>query len=327
MVILPKEKPVLGKLNSYYLRLRKLLEHCQGEFGSGCIHFEAPAAEGMVFFDKDEVLNGVFVSKEGETEGPQAIDTLLDAVGYNFTINIFYIAPELVYFWAHMPMAKVIYKNLSTEFTDFEVLYSKMRSEKLTGFFNILLNNGEGSALYFLNNGEVVGGSCSWKIVGNFGSKENLDLLFTKLKTVGGIFHVNKISSLNALVGYETKEPVGQQTSLNVFESLEELLIIVERTGLENRKMKEKFSLLLKNKFVQKADQYTFLDPFAAEFEYAGHKITYAGSSTDKEVFRGVVESVKELAGELGILPQVQDAAGAWRQKYVEMIREFDINF
>ncbi len=326
MVILPKEKPVLGKLNSYYLRLRKLLEHCQGEFGSGCIHFEAPAAEGMIFFDKDEVLNGVFVSKEGETEGPQAIDTLLDAAGYNFTINIFYIAPELVYFWAHIPMAKVIYKNLSTEFTDFEVLYSKMRSEKLTGFFNILLNKGEGSALYFLNNGEVVGGSCSWKIVGNLGSKENLDLLFTKLKTVGGIFHVNKISSLNALEGYETKEPAGQQTSLNIFESLEELLIIVERTGLKNRKMKEKFSLLLKNKFVQKADQYTFLDPFAAEFEYAGHKITYAGSSTDKEVFRGVVESVKELAGELGILPQVQDAAGAWRQKYVEMIREFDIN-
>lgn len=327
MVILPKEKPVLGKLNSYYLRLRKLLEHCQGEFGSGCIHFESPAAEGMIFFDKDEVLNGVFVSQDGETEGQQAIDTLLKADGYNFTINIFHIAPELVYLWAHMPTAKVIYKNLSTEFTDFEVLFSKMKSEKLTGFFNILLNSGEGRALYFLNNGNVVGGSCSWESVGDFGSKKNLDLLFTKLKTVGGIFHVNKISSLNALVGDETKEPVGQQTSLNVFESLEELFVIVERTGVENRKMNEKFSLLLKNKFVQKADQYNFLDPFAAEFEYADHKITYAGAATDKEVFRGVVESVKELAGELEILAQAQDAAGAWRQKYVEMIREFGINF
>lgn len=327
MLILPKEKPVLKKLNSYYIKPYKLVEHCQGEFGCGGIHFESPSAQGIVFFDKDEVLNGIFVSNEAETQGQQALDLLLGSDDFNFTINVFHIVPELIDFWAQMPTAENIYKELSTEFTDFEVLFNKMKSEKLTGFFNISLNNEEGDALYFLSNGEVVGGSYSWESVGGLGSSENLDLLFTKLKTTGGTFNINKISSEKAIVENEIKDVIAQKTPENVLEPLEELLSIVEGEVSKNRKIKGDFSLLLKNKFVQKANKYPFLDPFAAEFEYANHQIIYTGTSSDKEVVGGVIESVKELAEELGVLAPVMDALGPWGQKYVSIIKDFGVEF
>ena len=44
MIIIPKEKPVVEKLNSYYLKLDRLLEHYRGELDSGCIYFYAPVA-------------------------------------------------------------------------------------------------------------------------------------------------------------------------------------------------------------------------------------------------------------------------------------------
>ena len=45
MIIVPKEEPAVENLNSYYLDIRKLIEHYQGEIGSACIHFEAPSAK------------------------------------------------------------------------------------------------------------------------------------------------------------------------------------------------------------------------------------------------------------------------------------------
>ena len=110
MIIIPKEKPIIENLNSYYINIKKLLEHYQGELGSGGVHFIAPSAEGAIFFDKDDLLNGFFRNREGEFEGQAVIDRLAEAAdGINFVISIYEIDPERVYFWANVPAAE---KNL-----------------------------------------------------------------------------------------------------------------------------------------------------------------------------------------------------------------------
>ena len=72
MVIIPREKPVIENLNIYYLDIKKLLEHYQGEIGSGGAHFKSHAAEGAIFFDKDELLNAFFEEKGRNLSGNQA---------------------------------------------------------------------------------------------------------------------------------------------------------------------------------------------------------------------------------------------------------------
>ena len=158
MLIIPKENPNIGNLNSYYLDIKKLIEHCQGEMGSGAIHFKGPAEEGAIFFDKDEILDGVVRDRDRELGGSAATDHLMDAARDNsYLIDIYAIDLERIYFWANLHGAVKIYKDLSTEFTDLEGLIRKMTSEKLTGYIEVLISKGEDGGLIFFNNGEIIG--------------------------------------------------------------------------------------------------------------------------------------------------------------------------
>ena len=68
MIIIPEKKPVVQNLNSYYLDIKRLIEHYQGELGSGGIYFKSSFAEGAIFFDEDTILNGTFQNKESVYE-------------------------------------------------------------------------------------------------------------------------------------------------------------------------------------------------------------------------------------------------------------------
>ena len=97
---------------------------------------------------------------------------------------------------------------------------------------------------------------------------------------------------------------------------LEELLHILERIVKADKVMKSGFSTALKRKFMEKADEFPFLDPFAAEFEYSDRKITFTGDAGSDELVRGLTECVKEMAEELGILAQMNIELGPWSKKY-----------
>jgi len=107
MIIIPKGEPVVENLNSFYLDINKMLEHFQGVLGSGCVHFRSSSDEGLIYFDKDDLLNGVLKNPGGETIGDAAIKHIIKASAFqNFTIDIFKIEPDKVYFWANIPNAK-----------------------------------------------------------------------------------------------------------------------------------------------------------------------------------------------------------------------------
>jgi hypothetical protein len=148
MVIIPREKPVIENLNIYYLDIKKLLEHYQGEIGTGGIYFKSHAAEGVIFFDKDDLLNAFYEEKSLELIGAQAVERLMNAGGQlNFTVHIYQLSLEEVYFWASIPSAEKIYEDLSTEFTDLEGLIRKMSTEKLTGYIDVSIGGGKEGGL------------------------------------------------------------------------------------------------------------------------------------------------------------------------------------
>jgi hypothetical protein len=316
MLIIPKEKPDIANLNSYYLDIRKLIEHYQGELGSGAIYLKGPGEEGAIFFDKEEILDGVLQDKGGEFGGKAAVKRLMDAAGDNsFVIDIYGIDPYNIYFWANVRGAKKIYKNLSTEFTDLEGLIKKMGAEKLTGYIDISINNGE-----------VIGGSYSRGKGELNGSKESQKLLIEKTRKLGGVFHVSEISLTK---GEEASEPIEieVESSANVLTALEELLGIFESTISSKKKIKTDFNTLLRKKLVEKADKYVFLDPFAGEFIYSDRKITFSGDASDEDLVNALIESVEDLAGELGILPMLADRLAPWSQKYAKELDGFGINY
>ena len=116
------------------------------------------------------------VAREHRFAGQKAIERLLEAGDdYNFSVNIYEIGTEEIYFWASIPAAEKIYKDLSTEFTDLEGLIKKMRSEKLTGYIDVSIGSGKEMGLIFLINGKIMGGSYSWGNGSPSPSKKNQD--------------------------------------------------------------------------------------------------------------------------------------------------------
>ncbi len=326
MIILPKEKPVIEGLNSYYLNVHRLIEHYQGEVGSGGVYFHAPSAEGVVFFDKDELLSGFYQGKEGELfKGRPAVDKLLHAVDeFNFTLDVYAIELEKVYFWANIPSAEPIYKDLSTEFTDLDGLIKKMMSERLTGYIEVSINAGEESGLLFFINGQIIGGSYSWSQGELNGTPEARNELVEKTKQSGGSFHVSRISTAKD-TAVPKPEPREGGSVEEVIAPLQEFLEIFERTVRGGKFLKGDFNTALKKKFVEKAEVYAFLDPFACEFEYVDRNIRYSGEASAKEVARGVTESVKELAQELGAWSRFSGEIGPWTEKYSGMLSRYGL--
>jgi hypothetical protein len=327
MVVIPKRQPVLENLNIYYLDVRKLLEHFQGEIGSGGIYFKSHAAEGVIFFDQDQLVSGFFQDKEISISGNDAVERLLAAGDeYNFSVNIYQIGPEEVYFWASIPTAEKIYKNLSTEFTDLEGLIKKMSAEKMTGYIDVTIGGGEENGLIFLINGKNMGGSYSWGNGTPSPSKKNQNLLIQKTKERGGIFNVCRIPFKNTQTD---RQPAAlkQNKPQAAIVMMEALLSIFEKVVHNKRKKKADFQKLLKQKFVENADRFSFLDPFAGEFEYAEQKITLSGRVSDRALVDGVVAVVNEMARELGLQSALIENLDSWSEEYADELAVYDVTF
>jgi hypothetical protein len=325
MVIIPRDKPVIEKLNSYYLDVRKLLEHYQGEIGTGGVYFKSHAAEGVIFFDKDDLLNANYKDKDLELSGVEAIHQLVNSGGQNnFNVNVYRISQDEVYFWSSIPNAEKIYKDHSTEFTDLEGLIRKMSSEKLTGYIDVSIGSGQEGGLIFIINGKIMGGSFTWDHGEPGPTRKNQQLLIDKTKERGGSFNVCRIS-IAKMKDKEQSPTSLAKPSRNILNMMEDLLKIFEITVGSKKKMRDDFSKILKKKFVENAEKYAFLDPFAGEFEYADQQIRFTGAASDQELINGVTNSVRQLARDLGLLPKLLENSAAWSDKYSKELDDFNV--
>jgi len=328
MIIVPREKPVFQNLNSYYIELRKMLEHFQGELGTGAIHCQSSSSEGIIFFEENEFLSAVYKDAKGQESGPKVLKKIEDAASkQNFTINIYELHPEKVSFWANLPFAQELYKGLSTEFTDLQGLIKKMNSERLTGYISASIRNGNEEGLLFFHDGDVIGGSYSWNMDGEFNNTEqNKELLIRKTKESGGIFNVYTIA-LSEEGKSPPSEAVQSLPSAEVMPLLQECLNATERLIDGNKKIKQSFSALLRKKFIEKSETYEFLDPFAAELEYSDGRIEYFGDADGKRLVQGIVESIREMADEQNISDQLESELAPLKEKYAHVLSKPGLAF
>ena len=346
MIIIPKEKPVIADLNSYYLKIDKLMEHYQGALESGGIYFHAPTAEAVVFFDDENVLNGVYKDKKNQISGQAAIDRIIQAAsGSNFSVSVYRIQADRLYYWANLTNSKALYSDLSSEFTDLEALIKKMESEKLTGYIDVKLNENAGGGLLFFFNGEVIGGA-SAKGKGDVDrSREYRDDLISRCREHGGVFNVWKtdlatIASASQAASAkksdrpaekprskksaaERKQPAADQQ--RVVQMLQSLLSLLENVVRSNKKIRADFETMLNRKFMEKVDTYDFLDPFAADFKYANGQLFYTGNAPQGQLVKGVVECVREIVSELGITKSFRKYLASWHKEYIDEIYAFNV--
>ena len=141
----------------------------------------------------------------------------------------------------------------------------------------------------------------------------------------GGIFTVKKISSSNGN-GRGSSKKASPGRVPDAFIMLEDLLGQFERIVGSNKRIKQDFETLLRKKFVEKAEEYGFLDPFAGEFEYADHKIRFMGNTDEKTLIRGVTATLLELAEDLNMTSILKEQMGPFGKKYARQLETLGVS-
>jgi hypothetical protein len=333
MIVIPKNKPVIQGLNSFYLNVGRFVEHYSGEVATGGIHFLSGKAEGVVFIDDHAILSGIFKDKSAKLAGAEAVEYIVKNGGENnFAVAVYEIEPEYVHFWSNLPHAEVIHSNLSTEYTDLKKLIVKMQSEKLTGYVEVSINGVAEKGTVFLNMGNFSGSLYPWNREKLINSRQDMNKLIASSEKSGGQFNVYQVKLIqndlsDTLNSSRETAPAETDTPGMSIAIIEELLAIFEKTFQDNKKGKADFRTLLRRKFVEKADAYDFLDPFAAEFQYADGKIEYSGEAGTDALARGIVDCIKEIAEEIDIYYPLLKAIVPWTNKYIAEIEKSEAGF
>ncbi len=321
MIVIPKNRPVIKDLNSFYLNVKRFIEHFSGEVSTAGIHFISSKSEGVIFIDEHTILNGIYTGKSGTLNGAEAVEYITKNAGENnLAVSVYEIEPEYVHYWSNLPNAEVIHGKLSTEFTDLKKLIMKMQSEKLTGYVEVTIMGVQATGTVFLNMGSISGTLFPWNREKLINSRQDMEKLIETSEQAGGEFDVyqvkmtqNDFSETLDTSKEETAEPSSSDMNISI---VEELLNIFENTVNANKKGKTDFKTLLRRKFVEKTDAYDFLDPFAAEFQYADGKIDYSGDASTAFLARGIVDCIKEIAEEIDIYYPLLKAIVPWTEKY-----------
>lgn len=328
MIIFPRVNLIINDLNSYYIYLSKLLEHYQGLLNSGCLYFKSISSESAIYFDDENIINCVLIEKNKIIKNQTALNNLIEGFdSKNYSISIYEISQDFISFWANIYDSNIINKVIINKLTDLDLLFTKCKTDKLTGFLEIK-NQNDILYIFFFLNGNLFLSSCSednWqlsecKIVldklkescnnDTENIRLNINVKSTSLqqKVLAQNFGTVKNITTNVIQSIKIEPP------LKYIEFLQNLMILFDKYFDNNKKNKDVFDKLLKKKFIEKVDKFAFLDPFSAEFEYYDGKITFNGSESHENLAISVLECLNEIS--------IENNMKIWIRKHITPLEE-----
>lgn len=325
MIITPITIPVINDLNSYYLNMEKLIDHYQAELRSGGIHLKSAGAEGIIFFNEDTITNVFFSEKNNLLDGIPARDELIRRLNaVNFLVSVYPIEPDMFHYWANLSYAEDFYSHLATDATALDALIKQMFAEKLTGYIHVAITDGSEKGTIFFKNGGIIGVAGSRESDGHSDTKRHLQHLILQSKKAGASYSVKRID-LGRFQDRPDAPASGRHAAGNMVALLQVLMSTLESLIAGEKRIKTDFDTLLKKKFFEKADKYEFLDPFAAEVEYADGKFEFSGDTPLPLIAEGILESMMELAEDVGLQALLVQKIAPMKLQYQEELKRFGL--
>lgn len=285
---LPRGKIVYENLNTSFTNFEELLADLKTNLVTGAVHILLWEVEGILLLDNGSIVHAVEFSEKSRKLAQDAVKSLLQKVtGKNGTISVYRFPAEVVTLLTETSNSEVVYKNLSSDFTQIEMLLNKLKDESHTGFVEIVTPENKHLATVFIQQGESQ--DC---IVSQNDTvvAEPLDLphLVTRVKQQGAVFNVYK----TGLPAKMQKLSIRNENPA-ILGFWETILIILEKY-FEPRT----FERLLRQTLIDFAEKYPFLDPFAGEFSYTNRKVFLENTSAE-DFSRGMVEVVRQMISQI----------------------------
>jgi hypothetical protein len=301
-MILPKGGMVHENLRTAFVDLNSFLQTLKEDNFTGYIQVSFWDYEGILFLEAGEIVNAFEEAQGRRRGGEEAVENIVRmSKQKDGRINVYSLAPEMVTILASTSMKEATYKDLSTEFTSLDKLIEKLNKESHSGYIDITLNDKKGGGIIVFQEGEIVEAVMSDEKSGGVYGKDMLNKIIDDVQKKGATFNVYRAGLESS--GSDRMGIMQASDLQGVIEVIQEVIGTIESVTDGMNKRKGSFRDSFNKAQVEKSDEYPFLDPFAAEFEYRNGEIKFSGKTTVEVFVRGIrvciEETLNKMAGEI----------------------------
>jgi hypothetical protein len=286
-MILPKGEMVHENLRTAFVDLNSFLQTLKEDNFTGYLQVSFWDYEGILFLEAGEIVNAFEEAQGRRRGGEEAVENIICMFKQkDGRINVYRLAPEMVTILASTSMKEATYKDLSSEFTSLDKLIEKLNKENHSGYIDITLSDNKGGGIIIFQEGEIVEAVMSDEKSGGVYGKDMLNKIIEDVQERGATFNVYRAGLESS--GSE-RTGIRQTSDLKgVIEVMQEVIGTIESVVDGLNKRKGSFRDNFNRSQVEKSDDYPFLDPFAAEFEYRNGEIKFSGKIASEVFIRGV---------------------------------------
>ncbi|MDD2462968.1 MAG: hypothetical protein PHI97_03155 [Desulfobulbus sp.] len=188
-MLIPREKPHIEGLNSYYLHLERFIEHLQGEIGSGGVYCVSPGLEMLAFFNEEEIISSTLKEKDGNAAVIPSFEIVRSRFySANFVVKAFYLDQNAIYYWAQMPSFQRAKARLRSTEIPLPDLIFRLRMKQFSGFIEVQLTKKPEGGVLFFHEGDRIGGSYTWGKGGMSTSNDDYNTLLSRVQSSEGVF-------------------------------------------------------------------------------------------------------------------------------------------
>ena len=211
-----------------------------------------------------------------------------------------------------MVRSELVYQDLSTDFTSLEGLINKLQSNDHTGYIEVHLEGDHTTGFIFMLAGKVIDSLFTARGEDITG-RGMLPRIIEQASLQGATFNVYRAGLEEAM---EESEDIRVSIDFPQLLALWADIIQAAETAADRLTEEGHFMNVFKETLIENADDYPFLDPFAAKFQYQQGEISFDGEAR-KDFSRGVAEGLQ------GALNRIESEIGG-KNLYAQVQRELD---
>jgi hypothetical protein len=287
-VLLPIGKLLHQNLNTTYTNFSEMLHDFRANRFSGYVRIGFWEYEGILIYDTGSIINAIEENKGSQVTGVEATHHILSrAKQKDGEISVHSLPSEVIIVLSSIVKSQIIKKDLGSEEITFDEILSDLKGKEITGSIEIKLNQGKGVGVVYVHEGVPVD-SVLKSSTGNMVSGENvIPRIAEVISKIGATMNIHQGSPV---------ESFEQSPEITAIIDFPELLGIVGELihTVENTVDKEFGISSFENNFkrvcAEKSKQFTFLDPFAADFGYKNGIVSFSGGVKINDFLEGVNE-------------------------------------
>ena len=341
-MIIPKEKPYMDGLNSYYLVIENFVEHLQGEIGTGCIYFKSSTRELLVYFDEMDMLNGVIQDSGEHAQVAASLQPVFEALkNRNYLVKVFHLDPHAIFYWAQMPPYKRDKNEIDSSELPLDKLIEQLAEKKANCFVEAKFTSSNMNTILFFHDGNFVGASYSYGAGGLNPSKqefENFIKTSSEKKPVFTVGHFTQDRSVPQPQADEIEQAPEQEEKkspelagedqvfiTNLPTALEEFLGMYIKTAKKKAHV-DPFSLM-QQRIVVRGDDYPFMDPFNPPFDYSNGEFIFTGTDNafGENTAKAIIECSWDVIKELRLEKKFRAVLEKWEFKNTLVERGYKV--